>query len=134
MCRMRLSDSNQVSGVSILVYPFSVHVGREFERRCIRTVHPIRKSSPPRMSALPPGTLLLPQDLAVGALVQARDPHGLWYNARIAKKAGRGARAKVTVKYVGFSARHDEIFAAQHEAVRVRLPPAALKLERDAHL
>ena len=48
------------------------------------------------------GALLHPKDLAVGDLVQCRDPKGHWYNARVAKRSGRGAGASVYVRYVGF--------------------------------
>ena len=48
------------------------------------------------------GSLVLPRDLAVGARIQARDPEGFWYNAKVISKKGTGARASVIVHYTGF--------------------------------
>ena len=49
-------------------------------------------------------------DVDIGSLVQARDPAGFWYNAKVIRKIGRGARSKVTVRYIGFASSHDEVF------------------------
>ena len=40
--------------------------------------------------------LVEPKDLAVGALVQARDSTGYWYNAKVIAKTGRGASHNCT--------------------------------------
>ena len=39
----------------------------------------------------PPGTLLEPAEVQIGALVDARDDSGIWYQARVIDKTGRGA-------------------------------------------
>ena len=39
----------------------------------------------------PPGTLLEPAKVQIGALVDARDDSGVWYQARVIDKTGRGA-------------------------------------------
>jgi len=75
--------------------------------------------------------LLAPKELEVGALVQARDSVGLWYNAKVIEKTGRGASQAVTVRYIGFSKRWDEKFTAKQDGLREREPAAHLKLERD---
>ena len=46
-----------------------------------------------------PGDLLAPAQLSEGALVQAEDPGGFWYNAKVIQKTGHGKRAKVTVRW-----------------------------------
>ena len=61
--------------------------------------------------------LLKPKDLEVGALVQARDPQGLWYNAKVIGKSGRGASQAVLVHYIRFSKRWDEKFTARQEGL-----------------
>ena len=79
-----------------------------------------------------PGTILSPASLAVGDLVQARDPSGFWYNARVIAKTGRGASHAATVRYIGFGKSQDEKFTAQKAGLRVRLGAAALRAERTA--
>ena len=71
------------------------------------------------------GTVLRPQEVAIGALVQARDPGGFWYNAKIIKKT----HASATVRYIGFGPGQDEAFYAKQAAIRTRLPAAELKVE-----
>jgi hypothetical protein len=80
------------------------------------------------------GTLLRPSAVAVGDLVQARDPSGFWFNARIIRKAGRGHSTSAIVHYIGFGMKHDEKFTARKEGLRVRLSAAALRAEREAML
>ena len=75
-----------------------------------------------------------PAALWVGDLVQARDRPGLWYNAKVIGKSGRGSSVAVKIRYVGFSARWDAKFTAGMRGLRWRLPVAALKAGRDAHL
>ena len=65
-----------------------------------------------------PGDLIAPGDLEVDDLVQARDPGGHWYNAKVIKKTGRGANVAVKVTYVGFSRSHDEKFTSSARAGR----------------
>ena len=43
--------------------------------------------------SLPAGTLLAPKGLKEGDLVQARDPGGFWYDAKIIQKSGAGKNA-----------------------------------------
>ena len=81
-----------------------------------------------------PRTLLRPTEVAVGDLVQARDPSGIWYNAKIIQKSGRGSSASATVHYIGFGKSEDEKFTASKEGLRVRLPAAALRAERQAKI
>ena len=81
-----------------------------------------------------PGEIVGPAALWVGDLVQARDRPGLWYNAKVIGKSGRGSSVAVKIRYVGFSARWDAKFTAGMRGLRWRLPVAALKAERDAHL
>ena len=57
-----------------------------------------------------PGAILAPSALTEGDRVQARCRDGFWYNAKVIKKAGRGASVTATVNYVGFPATHDERF------------------------
>ena len=80
-----------------------------------------------------PGTILAPRDLSVGDLVQARDPTGRWYDAKVVRKTGRGASVSATVRYTGFPARYNEKFRAVHAELRVRISRRALKLERELH-
>lgn len=77
-----------------------------------------------------PGTVLHPKDVQVGALLQARDPAGLWYNAKVIHKSGRGASVAATVHYIGFGPAEDEKFTARKAGLRVRLPAAALRAEQ----
>jgi hypothetical protein len=78
-----------------------------------------------------PGTLLLPQNLKVGARIQARDPKGFWYDASVIRKNGRGKNTTVTVHYTGFgnSIGAMETFK-EHGSLRVRLGKVALMRER----
>ena len=55
----------------------------------------------------PPGTLLEPAEVQIGALVDARDDSGIWYRARVIDKTGRGARTSVTVRFQRFNQKHD---------------------------
>jgi len=55
----------------------------------------------------PPGTLLEPAEVQIGALVDARDDPGIWYRARVIDKTGRGARTSVTVRFQRFNQKHD---------------------------
>ena len=79
----------------------------------------------------PPGTLLEPAEVQIGALVDARDDSGIWYRARVIDKTGRGARTSVTVRFQRFNHKHDRKFKKSHEAIRVRLSNAALRAEQD---
>ena len=74
-----------------------------------------------------PGDLLAPAQLSEGALVQAEDPGGFWYNAKVIQKTGHGKRAKVTVRYIGFGPSHNETFGSTTTKLRERLPAAELK-------
>ena len=78
--------------------------------------------------------LLKPKELSVGALVQARDPKGFWYNAKVIEKTGRGASMAVIVHYIGFAKRWDEKFTAKDEGLRERISAAELRDERDDKL
>ena len=78
-----------------------------------------------------PGTLLEPADLTISALVQARDPGGFWYNAKVIGKSGRGASFGVVVRYTGFGPSHDEKFTKAKAGLRTRLSAADLKEERE---
>ena len=49
-----------------------------------------------------PGAPLRPRDLAVGARLQARDPAGFWYSAKVIEKQGYGTRASIVVHYTEF--------------------------------
>ena len=79
----------------------------------------------------PPGTLLEPAEVEIGALVDARDDPGIWYRARVIDKTGRGARTSVTVRFQRFNQKHDRKFKKSHKAIRVRLSSAALRAEQD---
>ena len=79
----------------------------------------------------PPGTLLEPAEVEIGALVDARDDPGIWYRARVIDKTGRGARTSVTVRFQRFNHKHDRKFKKSHKAIRVRLSSAALRAEQD---
>ena len=79
----------------------------------------------------PPGTLLEPAEVQIGALVDARDDSGIWYRARVIEKTGRGARTSVTVRFQRFNQKHDRKFKKSHQAIRVRLSSAALRAEQD---
>ena len=79
----------------------------------------------------PPGTLLEPAEVQIGALVDARDDSGIWYRARVIDKTGRGARTSVTVRFQRFNQKHDRKFKKSHKAIRVRLSSAALRAEQD---
>ena len=79
----------------------------------------------------PPGTLLEPAEVQIGALVDARDDPGIWYRARVIDKTGRGARTSVTVRFQRFNQKHDRKFKKSHKAIRVRLSSAALRAEQD---
>ena len=79
----------------------------------------------------PPGTLLEPAEVQIGALVDARDDPGIWYRARVIDKTGRGARTSVTVRFQRFNHKHDRKFKKSHKAIRVRLSSAALRAEQD---
>ena len=76
--------------------------------------------------------LVEPKDLAVGALVQARDSTGYWYNAKVIAKTGRGASHAALVRFIGFSKSHDAKFTAGAEALRERVNAAELRAEREA--
>ena len=76
-------------------------------------------------------TLLPPKALAVGDLVQARDPQGLWWNARVIEKSGRGASQAAKVRYIGFGPSADEKFTARQAGIRKRISAAALRAERE---
>ena len=78
----------------------------------------------------PPGTLLEPAEVQIGALVDARDDPGIWYRARVIDKTGRGARTSVTVRFQRFNHKHDRKFKKSHEAIRVQLSNAALRQSR----
>ena len=80
------------------------------------------------------GTILRPQDVAVGDRLNARACDGHWWPAKVIKKRGNGARAIITVKYTGFSARHNEEKRAADGALRVSLCRAALRVERDMEI
>ena len=79
----------------------------------------------------PPGTLLEPAEVQIGALVDARDDSGIWYRARVIDKTGRGAQTSVTVRFQRFNQKHDRKFKKSHQAIRVRLSSAALRAEQD---
>ena len=79
----------------------------------------------------PPGTLLEPAEVQIGALVDARDDSGIWYRARVIDKTGRGAQTSVTVRFQRFNQKHDRKFKKSHKAIRVRLSSAALRAEQD---
>ena len=68
----------------------------------------------------------------MGALVEARDPEGFWYNAKVMRKSGRGASAAVTVHYIGFGKPADEMFTRK-AGLRVRLPAKQLRAGRERH-
>ena len=70
----------------------------------------------------PPGTLLEPAEVQIGALVDARDDSGIWYRARVIAKNGRGARTSVTVRFQRFNQKHNRKFKKSHKAIRVRSP------------
>ena len=53
---------------------------------------PVDINQPPRTN-MRPGTLLDPKDLAVGALVQARDPDGFWYDAKVIEKSESSSKS-----------------------------------------
>ena len=40
--------------------------------------------------------------LGYSVRIQARDPAGFWYNAKVISKRGTGMRASVIVHYIGF--------------------------------
>ena len=75
--------------------------------------------APPQLGARP---LLRP--------LQAQDPGGFWYNAKVIEKSGHGKRSKVTVRYIGFGPSHNETFGSTTTKLRERLPAAELKAER----
>ena len=77
-----------------------------------------------------PGAILAPSALTEGDRVQARCRDGFWYNAKVIKKAGRGASVTATVNYVGFPATHDERFTKAMAGLRQPLSKGDLKLER----
>ena len=54
-----------------------------------------------------PGDLLAPKELQLGYRLHAKDTGGLWYNARVIAKTGRAAATEVTVRFDGFSVRHN---------------------------
>ena len=81
--------------------------------------------------ALTPGEQLAPADVQEGDLVQARDG-AHWYDATVKKRVGSGQRAAVWVGYTSFPASHDARFTSRDAAIRVRLPPALLKAERES--
>ena len=76
-----------------------------------------------------PGDLLSPADLAVGSLVQARDPSDIWYNAEVLEKLIVDGEDAVTIRYTGFGPASDETFVAADERIRKRIPFAALRRE-----
>ena len=77
------------------------HVGGIASRRSSVSPHFVVAETPPgtiaaeevRVGMVAAGTVLRPQEVAIGALVQARDPGGCWYNARIIRKT-RGRRKR----------------------------------------
>lgn len=74
--------------------------------------------------------LLHPKDLKIGDKVQSRDVKtGLWYDAQVIAKRGRGANLKVKVKYSGFNDRYNVEFRAKDAGLRERLSKVELKKE-----
>ena len=59
-----------------------------------------------------------PKDVEVGDLIQARDPVGHWYNAKVIAKAGRGASVSATVHYTRFGPSHTEKFTVAKQGLR----------------
>ena len=78
---------------------------------------------------LPPGSLLQPQDLSVGAKVQAYASDGYWWNAKVEEKGGRGVGAWIRVRFNGFGPKHDEQIKVNTGKLRAKVSAAALKLE-----
>ena len=79
----------------------------------------------------PPGTLLEPAEVQIGALVDARDDSGIWYRARVIDKTGRGARTSVTVRFQRFNQKHDR---PEVQEVASGDPRAAVERCAGAHL
>ena len=84
---------------------------------------------------MPPkhGDLLTPKELQLGYWLQAKDTGGLWYNARVISKTGRAAATEVTVRFDGFSKRHNLTYVMKHQSLREKIPKTELKAEQDAH-
>lgn len=85
----------------------------------------------------PGGQALRPGSLNAGAKVQAVDPRGYlgWYDTRVISTVGKGKRARVRVRFVGFSSSQDvEVHGGDLGALRTRLPRHELHVEQEASL
>ena len=75
--------------------------------------------------------LVAPKDLNINSKIQARDPAGLWYNAYVIRKTGRGASLAAWVRYAGFGKSQDEKFTASKGGLRLRIPKPAMKAQNE---
>ena len=80
-----------------------------------------------------PGDLLAPKALHLGYRLHAKDTGGLWYNARVIAKTGSAAATEVTVRFDGFSVRHNLTYVMKDQSLREKIPQAELKAEQQAH-
>ena len=78
--------------------------------------------------------VLHPKDVEVGDLIQARDPVGHWYNAKVIAKAGRGASVSATVHYTRFGPSHTEKFTVAKQGLRERGLLSTVELKEEADL
>ena len=78
-----------------------------------------------------PGDLLRLADLTKGAKVQAKYDDGIWYNAYVLDKTGRGASTTVRVHFNSYPKSHRREYNQESNGVRARLPPSQLKHEHE---